>query len=102
MEDTIDEYDIATYCIIEDKKATETNKSAETEADKNGIFFESSVHESKSMYSNEEYDMASQTTETMDESINQNFLTPQEYNSECSNCLYVEQNSKVYIEMSIS
>ena len=69
----------------------------ETEANKRHAFYESSIQETKSMYSNEEYDMASQTTETLDKP-NETHPALQECNSECSNCLYVKED-KLYISL---
>lgn len=76
----------AAYFIITDMKVTET----EPTADKNHVLFESSIHEKKSMYSNEEYDMVSQTTETLDKPI-ENYPATQDCNSEYSNSLYVKE-----------
>ena len=73
----------ATYFIITDMKVTETD----IKPDKKHVLLESSK---KSMYSNEEYDMISQTTETLDKSI-ENYPATQDCNSEYSNCLYVKE-----------
>ena len=72
------------HCIIEDIKEMEnTNTKADV--------FESSVNERKFMY---EYDNVSQTTEAFDKPLDES-LTPQEFNFDHSNCLYVRED-KLY------
>ena len=69
----------------------------ETKANKKHVFYRSSIQETKSMYSNEEYDMVSQMTETLDKPI-ENYPALQECNSECSNHLYVKED-ELYISI---
>ena len=76
----------ATYFIINDMKVAET----ETKVDKSYVFFEDCVHEEKCRYDNEEYDMVSLTTETLDKP-SANYPATQDCNSEFSNRLYVKE-----------